>query len=103
MMIKNSRLAKLLRVNGIVLYPFIFFAPKDPNPILVNHELIHVAQIKRLGVIKFYTRYLLEYLKARRAGLSHDRAYRAISFEREAYDNAANLAYLEASSINRSS
>lgn len=94
MIVKNSIIAKLFRVNGIVLYPFIFLAPKDPDPILINHELIHMDQIKRLGVFKFYRNYLCEYWTYRKKGLTHDQAYRSISFEQEAYSNASNLAYL---------
>jgi hypothetical protein len=94
MIVRNSLLAKVLNVNGIVLYPFVFLAPKDPDVYLLNHELIHLAQIKRLGVIRFYYSYLKEYALYRAQKLSHDEAYRAISFEREAYENDRNLDYL---------
>lgn len=92
--VKNSRIAKLLNVNGIVLYPFIFLAPQFPDEYLMNHELIHWFQIKRLGVFKFYISYLKEYAHYRKQGLSHDQSYRSISFEREAYENERNLNYL---------
>ncbi len=97
MIVKNSRLARILKVNGIVLYPFIFLAPADPDPVLLNHELIHWAQIRRHGVIRFYYLYLKEYVAMRGQGMKHDDAYRGISFEREAYENAHNLAYLTSS------
>lgn len=95
MIIKNSRFAKMLKVEGIVLYPFIFFAPKNPDAYLLNHESIHWHQIERVGVITFYFTYLKEYVFYRKQGLLHDPAYRAISFEKEAYENDHNLAYLE--------
>lgn len=96
MIIKNSILAKLLKVNGIVLWPFIFLAPRDPDMVLINHELIHWKQIKDTGVIRFYFLYLREYLIGRKKGFSHDQAYRLISFEKEAYENEKNLNYLKA-------
>lgn len=94
MIVRNSRLARILRVNGIVLYPFVFLAPKDPDVYLLNHELIHLAQIKRVGVLRFYVTYLREYLRFRKQRMGHDEAYRSISFEREAYENDRNLDYL---------
>lgn len=85
--VKRSRVARLLKVHAIVLYPFIFFAEKNPGEILVNHEMIHVEQIKRLGVLKFYYLYLKEYFGMRFKGLDHQHAYHEISFEKEAYEN----------------
>jgi hypothetical protein len=51
---------------------------------LLRHELAHVRQIERVGLLPFYWRYLVEYLRYRRAGLPSPEAYRRISFEREA-------------------
>ena len=53
---------------------------------IVRHELVHVRQLLRHGIVRFYWRYLGEYVRSRRRGLSHDAAYRSISFEREALD-----------------
>ena len=50
----------------------------------LRHELAHVRQINRLGLSRFYWRYLLEYLANRRQGMSSSAAYRNISFEIEA-------------------
>ncbi len=52
---------------------------------IVAHELVHVAQVARLGLLRFLTRYLLEYVRLRRSGLAHFAAYRAVSFETEAF------------------
>lgn len=92
--VTNIRLLKYFGINGIVLWPFIFYADRKPNPQVRNHESIHADQIRRDGVLKFYTLYLTEYARGRWAGLSHDKAYRDISFEREAYENQHNLSYL---------
>ena len=51
---------------------------------LLRHELAHVAQIARHGLLMFYWRYVAEYVRHRRAGLSSIEAYRSISFEKEA-------------------
>jgi hypothetical protein len=53
--------------------------------LLLRHELVHVQQIARLGLVRFYWRYLAEYISLRRRGLSSAEAYRGISFEAEAF------------------
>lgn len=58
---------------------------------LIAHELVHVRQFAELGAWRFRIRYLVEYLRGRLRGLSHDAAYRAISFECEARDVAAAI------------
>ena len=77
---------KLLGVNGIVLWPFIFVHDKT-NPVLLNHERIHEAQIKDCGVIKFYTLYLWYYKKTG--------SYRSIPFEVEAFEHQYDMDYLK--------
>jgi hypothetical protein len=52
---------------------------------LVRHEMVHVRQMARLGLGRFLWRYILEYIRNRRRGLSHDDAYLAVSFEVEAF------------------
>jgi hypothetical protein len=51
---------------------------------LLRHELVHVRQFAELGMLRFLWRYLAEYVRLRRSGLSSTAAYAAISFEREA-------------------
>src|SRR4051812_36289392 len=91
--VRGVMLLRPFKIEGIVLYPFVFFASKTPNEKIDNHERIHVEQIKRDGVFKFYRQYLSEYFKARRKGLSHDLAYRAISYEKEAYQHQNDFQY----------
>jgi hypothetical protein len=55
---------------------------------LLAHELTHVAQYRRFGAAAFLGRYVGEYLRGRIDGLDHRRAYRSISFEREAEERA---------------
>lgn len=52
---------------------------------LLRHELVHVRQMEEHGVIGFVARYLREYLANRFRRMGHEAAYRAISFEREAF------------------
>ena len=77
-------IAKKLRVEAIVLYPFILFAG-SPSDSLLTHELIHIKQIELHGVLAFYTQYFLEYIQGRYNKMSHQEAYLNISFEKQAY------------------
>jgi hypothetical protein len=75
---------------GITLGRTIYLAPKllDREAAAVDatlrHELAHVQQILRLGIFRFYWRYIREYITLRMAKMSHQQAYDAISFEKEA-------------------
>ena len=51
---------------------------------ILAHERVHLEQIARVGLIRFYWRYLREYAANRRAGMPAGEAYRRISFEQEA-------------------
>ena len=51
---------------------------------LYAHELEHVAQYARDGFVRFLVRYVADYVHGRRQGLTHDAAYAAIPYEREA-------------------
>jgi len=84
-LIESTRITKLLRVAGIVLWPFIFVNNKH-NRRLVNHERIHEYQIKECGVLRFYILYLRYHFKF---------GYRKNPFEVEAFENDDNLNYLE--------
>lgn len=86
-----------LKIEGIVLYPFVLFASKEPHEDLNNHERIHCDQIRRDGFFHFYSRYLWEYFCNRRKGMNKDEAYRAISYEREAYLHHHEPQYIIAS------
>lgn len=48
------------------------------------HELQHVAQYERVGLLRFWCRYLWEYARNRGYGDDHEEAYRSISFEADA-------------------
>lgn len=50
----------------------------------MRHEMVHVRQAMSLGVVRFLTRYGLEYVRNRISGMEPHTAYLAISFECEA-------------------
>jgi len=79
------RLFLLRRVIAITLGRRIFIAEGHASDALLRHELVHVQQAGELGVIRFLWRYAAEYVRNRRRGMTHDDAYRAISFEAEAF------------------
>lgn len=73
----------------MTLYPFIFVKRKHAalfTARVLNHELIHEAQIKELGLIRFYIMYLWFFVKG---GYKRDNP-----FERESYLNQSNDNYL---------
>lgn len=91
---------KIIRNNIIPFKGFaavnlfgILFVRKDTvlTPVMMNHEHIHTAQMKETAYVFFYLWYIIEWLV--RLTMKGN-AYRNISFEREAYSNQKNIAYL---------
>jgi len=80
-------------LNAITLWKWVLYAEKNPSAVLINHERIHLDQIKKEGVVVFYFTYLYQYVVARLSGMSHYNSYMNISFEVEAYTNQENLKY----------
>lgn len=94
--IKSNWFLKLIKVQAIMLWPFIFVkSDLAQNRILINHERIHVAQAKEMLVIFFYVWYIIEWFVRFLRYWNFQKAYLDISFEREAYRNQNNLRYLE--------
>jgi Domain of unknown function (DUF4157) len=74
-------------VAGITLGRRIYLSGKAAPAAmerLLRHELAHVRQINRLGLLVFYWRYVSEFGKHLWHVRSIHRAYALISFEREA-------------------
>ena len=81
----------LLRgVAGITLGRRVYIEGGDIESIL-RHELVHVRQIRRLGIVRFYWSYAREYIANRRRGMSSAAAYRRISLEEEAFAAEAGV------------
>ena len=72
---------------AVTFYPFIII-PKSTkqNPILINHEKIHLRQQRELLLLPFYIWYLIALKR---------KGYLNISFEKEAFSNERNLKYLD--------
>lgn len=65
------------------------------TPRLLNHESIHTAQQRELLFLPFYVLYVLEWiLRLFASRFNLHKAYRSISFEREAYDHDRDPDYL---------
>lgn len=80
---------------GLTIWPFIILknTALRKDMVLMNHEKIHLKQQSELLVIPFYVIYVLEWLVRSVMYMDTYRAYRNISFEREAYENEKNLEY----------
>ena len=72
-------------VVAITLGRRIYFAGEGSGEAILRHELVHVRQAEELGLARFLWRYAAEYIRNRLRGMAHDDAYRAISFEVEAF------------------
>jgi hypothetical protein len=83
--------------RGMTLFPFVFLAvAADKNDVVfLNHERIHLRQQLELLILPFYAWYLIEYLFRLVQFRNRKKAYYAISFEREAYENEKDLDYLK--------
>lgn len=81
---------------AMCVFPFIFVR-KDARNLTVkdiNHEKIHLRQQTEMLVIFFLIWYGLEYvIRWICYGFNHGKAYKNISFEREAYKKQSNLDY----------
>lgn len=73
----------------------VIFAKERLNDTFLRHELIHTAQQKELLFVGFYLVYIVEWIIRLLICRSQHRAYRSISFEREAYSNQGNAGYLK--------
>lgn len=62
---------------------------------IVNHEKIHLAQMRETLFVGFYILYVLEWLVRLLSTGDSFNAYRSISFEREAYGHSSDMDYLK--------
>lgn len=84
--------------DGITLFPFIILSSKDLHNLdqIILHERIHIKQQLELLIVGFYIWYVLEYLfRLYQYDWNHMKAYRNISFEREAYARDCEDSYLK--------
>ncbi len=82
--------------NGVSLWPFVILKNESfkNDPVLLNHEKIHLKQQAEMLLVFFYLWYGIEFgikfLQYKNKYL----AYRNISFEKEAYKNELNMNYI---------
>jgi Domain of unknown function (DUF4157) len=95
--------AALLRADAFVVGRHVFLSKSAVFEIdngtpagddLLAHELVHIEQYRRSGVVRFLARYFTDYLSARARGLPHRAAYLAIPFEREAREKGPSTSPL---------
>jgi hypothetical protein len=83
--------------RGLTLFPFVIVrtVSDGKEPVVMNHEKIHIRQQLELLVLPFFIWYGLDYLYKLMRYRNTDKAYRNIIFEREAYANEKDLHYLK--------
>lgn len=80
----KSFIPGLMGVDAVTIYPWIFYKGV-PTQERIEHEMVHVGQIRRYGWLSFYASYLLYYFAGLIRFKNHDTAYRTIPYEIEAY------------------
>lgn len=80
----------LTQARWILVDPAMLTDPERLSRLVV-HELVHVRQFAETGYLRFMIRYLTEYLRGRRSGLSQRDAYLAIPAEVEARGIASRV------------
>ena len=76
----------------------LLFARKEYKPLsdtTINHESIHTSQIRELLYLPFYIIYVGEYIYKLFKYCNPKKAYRNISFEKEAYEHQGDKDYLK--------
>ena len=83
--------------SAMAIFPFVIIKEEKMkgDALLLNHELIHHQQQLELAIVPFYLIYGIHYLINFIRFRNHDRAYREIIFEREAYQMDKDLNYLQ--------
>lgn len=83
--------------SGLTIFPFVFlkYSHLKTDKILMNHEHIHLRQQLEMIIVLFYLFYAVEFVIRLCQYKNWYKAYKNISFEREAYHNESNMDYLE--------
>ena len=83
--------------SGLTIFPFIFLKGKKhvSNPVMMQHEKIHIRQQMELLILPFFIWYGIEYFIRILQYKNKHLAYRNISFEREAYANESQNNFLQ--------
>ena len=82
--------------NGVYVQPSVMErfrtgAEPERSGRLIVHELMHIEQWRRLGMVRHVTHYVGDYLRSRFRGLGHWESYRSVRLEQEAREVAARV------------
>ncbi|WP_010231331.1 hypothetical protein [Gillisia marina] len=82
--------------NGVSFWPFVILKNESfkNDPVLLNHEKIHLKQQAEMLLVFFYLWYGIEFGVKFLQYKNKYLAYRNISFEKEAYKNELNMNYV---------
>jgi len=82
--------------TGITFFPFVVLRNRTDkeNEVLLTHEKIHLRQQLELLILPFFIWYGIEFLIRLIILKNKGNAYKSISFEKEAYLQENNTAYL---------
>lgn len=82
---------------GLSLWPFILIKEIQlkEDARLINHERIHLRQQIEMLIVPFYFWYIMEWVIRFLIYRDAKKAYRNLSFEREAYKQEGNFNYLD--------
>lgn len=97
MKIVGSKFLPLKGFSAINLFGIVV-ARRECLPLskrILNHEAIHSQQIKELLYVGFYIWYVIEWIVRLLYIRNFKKAYKAISFEKEAFGNDGDTNYLE--------
>ena len=98
MIVVKNNLIPFSGFIAITLWPFIFVRKSSASrfsDVTLRHEKIHSRQQLETLLILFPILYITEYLIRFLILRDANRAYRAISFEQEAYTNEHNTDYIQ--------
>lgn len=97
-MIIRTGLVKILSfgfAKGMCVYPFVLVEREaEITSQLITHERIHLRQQLETLVLPFYLWYFIEFIFRILQYRNFEKAYRNISFEREAYYFESHEEYL---------
>ncbi len=97
MFILQSRYLITKGFSGLTIFPFVIVSADADvsDKVLIHHECIHLKQQLELAILPFFIWYFVEYSFRLIQFRNRRKAYRNISFEREAYANEGNMEYFQ--------
>jgi hypothetical protein len=83
--------------GAVTFFPFIFLASSQlkEDKVFIAHEMIHIRQQAEMLLLFFVLWYYLEFVIRLIQYKDFVKAYRNISFEREAYAHESEFEYLK--------